>query len=529
MPVLTKRVSKIDAIMGDFPRFCINFIKITENENNLIRFDLNDAQRDLYKLIQDNKHIVVSKARQNGTTTMLLAYAVWRAVRRNNERIIIVSYKQDSATDLFNKLKMMNDYLPRNKYPDLFPETKRSNRDELVLANGSRITSATAGNKDLGRGTTYTMILMSEIAFYSNIKDQLVSAEQSLAKGSESRMFLESTSNGLNEYYEIVKSASKGNSKYKLFFIPWTHKLYLKQFKGEFDEAEKWYRENNHGQKLNKYDLLDEEKPLYDKCKNYKYIMWMRWKKLDLSEESFKQEFPSNWMESFITSNKNVFDPEKVLNRLNYVFPPLADKQVKKELPDKLKPYISKKALYIYHFPKNGQRYYAGVDVASGSGNDFSSMTIINDEGEEVATFFSNKIPVYEYSEVIDLLGKFYNYAFVCVERNSFGTPLLERLRKERQYLNLFKQKTFDERGKKKLKLGWNLLPANKPILITDFKEAFEKGFMLIHTKEILQQMQIYQDTGGKMGNKPGQNNHDDLIYSAAYAWQAMKTGKWYV
>lgn len=514
--------------MQDFPRFCINFIKITDNENNLIRFDLNDAQKDLYELTRDNKHIIVSKARQNGTTTMLLAYAIWRAVRFKNERIIIVSYKQDSATDLFNKLKMMND-LPRNKYPDLFPETKRSNRDELVFANGSRITSATAGNKDLGRGSTYTMILMSEIAFYANIKNQLVSAEQSLAKGSESRMFLESTSNGLNEYYEIVKSASKNNSKYKLFFIPWTHRLYLKQFKGEFDEAEKWYRETNHGKRLGKDDLLPDEKPLYEQCKNYRYIMWKRFKTLDLSEESFKQEFPSNWIESFITSNKNVFDAEKVMNRLNYVMPPISNKEVKAVLPDKLKEYISKKNLYIYHLPKAGQRYYAGADVASGSGNDYSTMTIIDAEGEEVATFFNNKIPVYEYAEVIDLLGKFYNYAFVCVERNSFGTPLLERLRKERQYLNLFKQKTFDERGKKKLKLGWNLLPANKPIVITDFKEAFEKGLMLIHTKEILQQMQIYQDIGGKMGNKQGQDNHDDLIYSAAYAWQAMKTGKWYV
>jgi hypothetical protein len=515
--------------MADFPRFCINFIRITDNENKLIRFDLNDAQRDLYKLIKNNKHIVVSKARQNGTTTMLLAYAVWRAVRNKNERIIIVSYKQDSATDLFNKLKMMNEYLPRKKYVGLFTATKRSNRDELVFANGSRITSATAGNKDLGRGSTYTMILMSEIAFYADIKDQLVSAEQSLAKGSESRMFLESTSNGLNEYYEIVKNAAKGNSKYKLFFIPWTHKLYLKQFAGEFDEAEKWYRETNHGRRLDRHDLLTSEKPLYKAAGNYRYIMWRRWKMLDLGEDAFKQEFPSNWMESFITSNKNVFDAEKILNRLNYVMPPMSSEEAKAALPEKLKRYITRKNLYIYHLPKQGQRYFAGVDVSSGSGSDYSTMTIISAEGEEAATFFSNKVPVYEYAAIIDELGKFYNYAFICVERNSFGTPLLERLRKERNYLNLYKQKSFDEHGKRQFKLGWQLLPANKPTLITDFKEAFERGLMLIHTKELLQEMQIYQDTAGRMGNKQGKDNHDDLIYSAAYAWQAEKTGKWYV
>ncbi|MNB87627.1 hypothetical protein D3C75_346290 [compost metagenome] len=72
------------------------------------------------------------------------------AINNPNTNYLIVSYKGDSAKDLFAKLKRMNDHLPRAKY-DIFPSVVRDNRDELVLSNGSTIRSTTTGNKDLGR------------------------------------------------------------------------------------------------------------------------------------------------------------------------------------------------------------------------------------------------------------------------------------------------------------------------------------------------------------------------------------------
>ncbi|MGM2836591.1 DNA packaging protein, partial [Bacillus cereus group sp. Bce025] len=91
--------------------------------------------------------------------------------------------------------------------------------------------------------------------------------------------------------------------------------------------------------------------------------------------------------------------------------------------------------------PVEGVRYYGGVDTASGSGGDYSTISILNADGEQVLSFYDNKIPVYEFAKLLDIIGKFYNYAFLTVERNSFGTPILERLRKEYEYMNLYKHK----------------------------------------------------------------------------------------
>ena len=67
------------------------------------------------------------------------------------------------------------------------------------------------------------------------------------------------------------------------------------------------------------------------------------------------------------------------------------------------------------------------------------------------------------------------------------------------------------------------------PILINDMKEHFECNLILIHSLETLDEMKIFQDVNGKMGNKKGNNNHDDLVISVAMAIQAMKQNKYYV
>src|SRR5690606_1859683 len=100
---------------------------------------------------------------------------------------------------------------------------------------------------DVGRGVTLDMVLLSELSFYNDIDRQLLSVIQSLAKGKHSRLVIESTSKGMNSFYDICMNADKGKSRFKLYFIPFYHRLYLKQWKTEMDEAEAWFKSTNSG------------------------------------------------------------------------------------------------------------------------------------------------------------------------------------------------------------------------------------------------------------------------------------------
>ena len=80
------------------------------------------------------------------------------------------------------------------------------------------------------------------------------------------------------------------------------------------------------------------------------------------------------------------------------------------------------------------------------------------------------------------------------------------------------------------MQLGFQTSNVTKPIIINDMKEMFELGLISIECVRTLEEMKIYQEQkNGKMGNKKGQNNHDDLVISVAMACQAMKQAKYYV
>ncbi|PFZ48594.1 terminase large subunit domain-containing protein [Bacillus wiedmannii] len=516
---------KLKLINEDPVLWLQNFVKITTNTGEYIPFTINEQQK--YFVDEMVRFNIIAKARQIGFSTLSVALCLWMACTRPRTNYLIVSYKADSATSLFDKLKMMYRDLPHDKFK--FPKDDQNNRGQLRLDNGSSITLSVAGGKDVGRGTTYEYILLSEFAFYENQESILLSAEQALAKSKTSKLVIETTSNGFNPYQKLFMNAYDGKSKYKAFFFPFYSSSYAKQFKDDYGEAEIWYKSDNKGKRLTKDDLEKDELYLLEQGASLKQLMWRRWKLLDMSLQQFYQEFPATPMESFISSGLNVFDQGKIVQRLKYIKKPLLYKDVKVIIPDSIAKYIGK-SLMIYELPKQDVRYYAGVDTASGSGGDYSTISILNADGEQVASFYDNKIPVYEFAKLLDIIGKFYNYAFLTVERNSFGTPILERLRKEYEYMNLYKHKIFNQQlGKKQLQLGYQTTQVTKNIMITDLKEQFELEMILINCDKTLKEMQIFIETDGKTGNKKGNDKHDDCVIAMALAIQGIKQNKWYV
>lgn len=520
-PAMTKK-QKLEKIMNDFSLFCRNFIYIVDSSNKKVKFNLNAAQIELDELLDSNRFVAINKARKAGISTYMLAKALWRCIRNENESILIVSYKSDSAKYLFETLKKMNEWLPREQYPDLFPATKRDNRDELLFENGSRIVCSVAGTKEIARGFSPSWVHLSEFAYYENQEKQLTSVEQSLID--TGKITIETTSAGMNNhYYKLFMSAWKGNSKYKPYFIPFYHPLYRDQFKNQHDEAEVWFKATNKGKRLSPADLDKDEKLLYEKGVSLRSLQWRRYKLLDMSLNDFYQEYPSNPHESFISSGISVFDQSTIFEQMNYAIPAI-NKDELFDLPEVLKQYIGR-GLEIYNLPKRGMRYFAGVDVAAGSKNDSSTIVVLGSDGEQYASFNRNDIPIYKFVQVVREIGLFFNYAFLVIERNGLGISVLERLRKDtdQPYLNLFKHKFFDK-GKTRLQLGWLQTAATKNIAITDAKEQFECGLVNIHCKELLSQMQTYTED-----NKRTDGHHHDLVQAFLLAAQGIKHNKYYV
>ncbi|GGJ77164.1 hypothetical protein GGR02_003028 [Anoxybacillus voinovskiensis] len=526
---LTKE-EKLQIIQNDFKLFAKNFIKIIDNNGDTVPFVLNPEQE---KYINEmGKYNIILKGRQIGFTTLSLAYMLYSACTKPDTNYIIMTHHASVSKSLFVKLKKMYKNLPHGKY-NLFPKALLNNRDELYLENGSRIIIATAQGEDAISGNTFQFIHLSEMAKYPNdVQEEIIATcIPALAKNESSMIWIESTAFGFNTFQEMFMKAYRDReSVWKAFFFSWLAEAYTKQFKHTFDEAEAWWKAKNNGRRMTYDDLEHDEKILRDKYgATYRQLMFRRYYVETNSLEKFRREFPTTPDEAFQESTKSVFDIAKVIEKIQYAIPPIETKDVYDELPDVLKQYVNKN-LFIYHLPKPKTKYYVGVDVASGQGGDYSTMSIFDEEGQQVASFYANDIAVYKFAEIVDALGKFYNYAFICVERNSYGLPLLERLRKDYGYLNLLKQKVFDQKGKRKMQLGFQTTNTTKPIIINDMKEMFELGMINIECVRTLEEMKIYQeDAKGRTNAKKGVKNHDDLVIAVAMAVQAMKQGKYYV
>ncbi|MDI9475559.1 MAG: DNA packaging protein [Bacillota bacterium] len=534
--VTTTKVKKttyekdLEKVMACPILFNANFVKIVDNDNELVPFLFNEAQKDFVE--NRSRFNIICKTRQLGMSTMMLGIMLWSAHTVPHSDYLMITDKGENTQNLFGRLKGMYDSIPTQ----VKIGQKRSNKYELVLDNGSRISVQTQGYKEMGRGFSCQIIHLSEFAFWTeeNQERGLVSLEQALLKNKDAFLCIESTSNGIgNKYYTIYKDAEKGNSKYKSFFYGWGTKTHRQMFKFEIAEAKKWAMSQNHGNEYlaNSYYFYPDELELYEKYDiTIAQLLWRRYKLQDIGEDAFNQEFPLSADYSFIQSDSGFFSAEDISARYPNLLEPLNVNEIGRDLPDSLKKYYGN-GLYIYQPISSTERYYGGIDTSAGLKRDYSTINILDSSGEQVATFYRNDVPVYLFGKVAYDLGMLFNYCMYAIERNSYGLSMIDKLRREMGYLQVLRFNRFDKiKGILQSEYGYYTDNVNKTKLMNDFKEAFETGIILINDKETLDQMKVYvQDSRGRLRNLAGTNNKDDLVDAFALSVQALKENKSYI
>ena len=508
---------KLKIIMSDPVLWIETFVNIVDKKGRLVPFKFNPQQR--YIMQNKGKFNICLKSRQLGITSVALAYSLYLAITKPYSTCMIMSYSLDSANNIFEKLKQMYNNLPNC----VCLETIANNRKELKFVNHSRIIVCTCGSKDNARGATLNFVHLSEVGFMNEYLDkQLTAIEQALVP--EGCMILESTANGLNRFSELWNKAVSGESPmWKPFFFSWVQDKQM--FSDEYKEYRERYK-NIHGGYLKESELEENEISLMTKGATLDQLMWRRLKISNSSEESFCQEFPSNPIEAFISTGSNIFSSAIIQQRLNNLYLT----EIKKLPVNGVSHVIKKrnKCLTIWKLPVKNARYYIGVDVGEGLGgsNDYSVISIVDKDGFQCAEWRSNKVKPYEFTEVVFQLALFYNRGLLVIEKASAGHTVIDRLKHDYRYVNMYKYKAYDQKsGKARRQIGWNTDSKSKPIMISDMQEIFETGQCLVNSKDLLQEMKLFQLVGNKMRAASG---HDDTVMAFAMALQGLKSGQYY-
>lgn len=506
---------KLRRIVADPVLWIETFVNIVDKNFKVIPFKMNPQQK--YYLRNMDKYNIVLKSRQIGITTVAEAYSIYLCSTRANVNCLLMADNDNNAKEIFSKLKAMYDNLnPLVKIP-----SRRSNVHELELVNGSKIICVVCGGKDNGRGSTLQYAHFSEVGSMGDtFNNQLIAIEQAIVPGGQ--IVLESTAKGLNHFSEMWnKSVSGENPMWKPFFFGWVDDK--RMWATEYEEYSERYK-SIHNKELEESELDEIEIGLREKGATMEQLMWRRLKILNDGEEKFCQEFPSNPIEAFVSSGSNVFKSTLIVERMQNLH-----NTPEKKLPADVDIIIRKhsKALKIWRLPEAKKRYYIGVDTGEGLGgaHDYSVISVIDADGFQCAEWRSNKVKPYEFAEVVYEIAKWYGHGLLVVEKASGGHTVVDKIKHTHGYVNMFKYKSYDAKGKQKRKVGWETTSTSKPMMISDMQELFEKGQCLVNSRDLLNEMKLFQSVDGKLQAASG---HDDAVMAFAMALQGLKSGQYY-
>jgi hypothetical protein len=290
----------------DFPFYAKNVLYIATKDGQKKKFELNKAQMHIHSVIEKQKkeigyvRVIVVKARQQGCSTYTAGRFYWLTTMREAVNAFVLSHASDTTKKLFSITTRYHDNCDK-----MFkPKTKNESSVELRFARlDSSYYTATAGAKEVGRGSTVHYFHGSEVAFWPNAATHFMAVLQAvptgkMAKGTE--VILESTANGESgKFYELVMEALKGNGEYEVIFTPW------------------YWQDEYSSPAPDDWEVPESEIKYQDAYGVTKDQMYWRYAKtIELgSEWRFKQEFPANVQEAFQTSGDESFiSPELVMN-----------------------------------------------------------------------------------------------------------------------------------------------------------------------------------------------------------------------
>lgn len=499
------------------------FLKIADKSGNIVPFKLTPEQKALVSGLEHKN--IISKSRQLGCSVVCCALSIRKCVCHPNTTCVLISHSQESTNKVFGKLKQMFYSIP----DCIRPELLTNNRQELSFVNGSRISCQTAGNKDLLRGDTCTGILhCSEYAMWKDQERQMQSMMQAVTESCT--VIIESTTKGFNSFTSTYMQARNGENDFKPFFFNWINGYTL--FEPQYKQAVKSYKARHNGKMLTEDEYDDEEKSLAKLGMTPEQAVWRRMKIAESSLDAFHEEFPSTFEESCIVTGSSVFDNAKIVKLQQAlverkIAPLKVDKIV--GIPQLLQTHIKNRNFKVWDIPKKNMKYYLGVDVAEGLGGkrDSSTIFVMDKDGRQVAEFKSNKIKPYEFADIVDAVGRFYNKGLLTVEKASGGHSVIERLRYDKHYMNMTKYKTYDEFKRTVWQVGFDTNNKTKSIAVNDAREWFDKGLIDINSNDLLEEMKTFvAEDNGAFNAVIG--SHDDLISAMWLCIQGAKNGFWY-
>lgn len=458
-----------------FSYFCHKYVKIAHPKRGLLPFILFKYQKRVVEEYEKRRFNILSKFRQGGLTTVTVLWCMWRCMFKLDETIMVLSKSDREAIAAGEIVKRALLELPSWMRPEM---DKNNDHQKLFNETGCKLFFYTP---EAARGRSITYLVLDEAAFIPSMDKHWKAMFPTISTGGHCICI--STVNGVgNWYYDIFQEAKKKKNDFHVIELDyWEHP--------EYNDPD-----------------------------------WVKATRAQLGEKGWQQEVMRDFLgagESYIPADV-IVDLElstKDIKPIRMLFPTWNNlDEAREERVTDLNTWV-RGALHIWREPIGGRDYLLGVDCAGGMGeeNDNNCIQVIDAVTcEQVAEFYSNTCPPYNFAQIVAMVGKTYNEGQIVVEDNGgYGTSVIDKLIHDFDYGNLFE---FTQGSSKAARPGIKTTLSNRPKFLETLQTRLINRSMAIRSHRFIKELKGFVWNSQTKRAEATKGFHDDAIMAMCFA-----------
>ena len=462
-----ERILEFQRCMEDPIYFIETYMKIINVDHGLVPFIMYDYQKEMITAMKNNRRCAFCLARQSGKSITTCAFLLWYILFNSNKTVALLANKLETAREILGRVQLAYQNLPFWLQSGVI----EFNKGSFALENGSEIIASATSSSNI-RGRSCNIVYIDEAAFVERWDEFFASVYPTITSGKTTQLFMTSTPNGMNHFYEVIDNGRKGVNGYYVIEVPWD------RVPGRDSE---WYEETIAA--------------------------------LNYDHEKFDAEFNIE----FLGSSGTLIAGWKL-----------------KQLESKIA--IEKhEGLSQFEKPIPERKYAMICDVSHGAGQDYSAFSIIDVTEipyKQVCTYRNNTIPPTDYASIINSTGKLYNEALLLIETNDIGENIAYILFEEHLYENLVRTMSDGALSRKttmgfgggvgRIERGVRTNKKVKSVGCSILKLLIEHNKLIINDKDTIFELATFSRKGEAQPPtyEAEAGKHDDLVMGLVlFAW----------
>ena len=451
-----EQVRELRRCANDPVYFIKTYVTIQHPKLGAVPFLLYDYQEEMVRAYHSRRWVTVLSARQTGKSETSAAYLLWYAMFHFNKTILIASNKNSNAMEMILRIRFAYENLPGWLKPGVTEDGW--NKHNIGFDNDSHIVS-TATSPDAGRGMSISLLFLDEFAFVqAGIQEEFwTSILPTLSTGGS--CIMTSTPNGdMNQFAQLWRGAN----------IP------------------------------------SPDDPSVGT--NGFYPIQVYWDQPPDRDEQFKRETIAKlgdrkWMQEyeceFLSSDALLIDSLYLANLTVTL--------------ENTMPVRTIKEVTFFQEVRHGGTYLIGVDPATGSGEDYSVITVFDFPNlDQVAEYRSNTMSTNDMYGILKNILLYFErmdtIVYFSVENNGVGEGIISLFEADEEPPETCEFVSEMGKGKR----GMYTTNKTKMRACVNLKEMLEKGNLHIRSKVMLAELKSFARRKGSYEAQLGST--DDCV-----------------